>query len=127
MKYLLDTHVLVWLLVSPEKLSPSVKQLLSEEDSEIFGSVLNLWEIATKNKKNKIPISAGMTKSEADRLGLEMIAVNTHHIASYENLEIKHKDPFDLMLIAQAECNGLSLITADQTILKEYSNSINAC
>lgn len=115
MRLLLDTHALLWWWEESPRLSSRVQLILCDETSDIFISPVSLWEIATKVSIGKlspaIPVDMMEQSVEAD--GFFPLSLEWKHgirAGSYDNA---HRDPFDRMLAAQAELEGLTLLTRD--------------
>lgn len=118
MRYLLDTHLFIWLMEDSRKISPEVKLLLKNSANQVFVSVVTVWEIAIKKSKGlKIPkdIKGGIA-----RAGFKLLPIEISHALEVEKLPLyrDHKDPFDRMLVSQAKAENLTLITSDQKIWK---------
>lgn len=121
MKYLLDTHVLLWLAYEDAKLSDSVKDILLDPKNEIYLSSVSFWEISLKFQSGKLDLKGHnpeMLKAGFDQnfdfreLNLEM----DDTITIYKLDSHIHKDPFDRMLIWQALRKSLTFLTADENI-----------
>lgn len=116
MRLLLDTHTLLWWQTADPRLSQVAFAAISDEENEIVVSAASAWEIAIKTRLNKLESIPGA----ADRFG-ELIAADgfTHLSISHRHAlragahPSQHKDPFDRMLAAQAELEGLRLVTTD--------------
>jgi PIN domain nuclease of toxin-antitoxin system len=115
-RYLLDTHALLWICLEQERLSRDVVELLLETDADVFVSSVSITEIAIKHSQGKHsapPISG----REAYRLSLESgfpsLPYTHDHAAALDRLPWLHRDPFDRMLIAQALVDDLILISRD--------------
>lgn len=117
MKILLDTHVLVWALSSPEKIKPKVQDLLVDTDNIVFVSIASLWELQIKKSLNKISLPDDFI-SQLQENGFELLDINYKHIAKLAELPLIHRDPFDRMLVAQTIHEKLSLVTNDLEIMK---------
>ena len=117
MKILLDTHVLVWALSSPEKIKPKVQDLLVDIDNIVFVSIASLWELQIKKSLNKISLPDDFI-SQLQENGFELLDINYKHIAKLDELPLIHRDPFDRMLVAQTIHENLSLVTNDLEIMK---------
>ena len=117
MKILLDTHVLVWALSSPEKIKPKVQDLLVDIDNIVFVSIASLWELQIKKSLNKISLPDDFI-SQLQENGFELLDINYKHIAKLAELPLIHRDPFDRMLVAQTIHENLSLVTNDLEIIK---------
>jgi PIN domain nuclease of toxin-antitoxin system len=118
MKLLLDTHVLLW-AASGSGLSPEVLTLLSDEENELHFSAASIWEIAIKASlgRPEFDLDAGAFRRELLESGYEEMAISGSHAAAVCGLPNLHKDPFDRILIAQALTEGITLISADKTVL----------
>jgi len=125
MKVLLDTHTALWMVNEYEKLSPSAKALLLNEDNALFISIASLWEIAIKvsiGKLSELDGGVNVLLSNMERMPIEILSVTTDHIRIVESLPFIHRDPFDRMLIATAISNDMTILTADSNI-PEYNVS----
>ena len=126
MEYLLDTHTLVWFMDGNNKLSKEAREIISNPNNNIFYSVINLWEILIKSKKDRIIEYDNMLELNMNIIeaGFLPLPLSPRHMYSLEeiirnNKEVKHNDPFDGALLAQAIENKLVLLTHDER-LKEY-------
>lgn len=120
MKYLIDTHIFLWALFSPEKFSRQVAKIIKESGNRIFVSTVTFWEIALKFSLNKLQLE-GITPDElpevANKMSFEHLLLNAEDAASFYRLpRIFHKDPFDRMLIWQAIREKMVLISKDGKI-----------
>ncbi len=117
MRFLLDTHSLLWALTEPEKLGHEAKQIVVDRRSSIVVSAVSAWEIATKQRLGKLPqadvLVAGYSR-HLDRLGAVRLPIVEDHALLAGGLDWEHRDPFDRMLAAQAMIESLTLITADE-------------
>lgn len=110
---LLDTNVVVWLLLGDRRAIPaSVRAALEDVSKELFVSAGSVWEIAIKRSLGKLDIDATWHK-ELRRLPLRPLPVTAVHAARVELLPWHHRDPFDRILVAQAQVEGHVLVTAD--------------
>jgi len=122
MKYLLDTHTLVWAILETRKLSNKVFSLLESTENIIYASVINYWEICIKAEKGKLYLE-GITPEEvleqAKKMGFSSLELNALDASSFFRLKSDfHKDPFDRMIIWQAINNQCTLVTKDSEIKK---------
>ncbi|MCL2404718.1 MAG: type II toxin-antitoxin system VapC family toxin [Defluviitaleaceae bacterium] len=120
MKYLLDTHVAKWALDDDVKLSENAKSILGDTSLQIWVSLASAWEIAIKISVGKLSFEGG-SKFFIEKLrqfGVEILHVNEAHIATVEKLPLLHRDPFDRILISTAIAEGMTIITADESIQK---------
>ena len=115
MKYLLDTHILLWAAAFDEKLPENVRKILSDRRFDICYSVINCWELALKESKGKILLPEHFF-TQLPSMGFPCLPVKEAHILSLRRLPAGHGDPFDRMLLAQADAEGRTLITRDATL-----------
>jgi PIN domain nuclease of toxin-antitoxin system len=114
-EYLLDTHALLYLLGNPSKISPRIREEL--ETSPVYISAASLWEIAIKSRLGKLKIPDDFFE-QLDELQFDELAITSDHTRELMNIEPIHNDPFDRMLISQARCEQLTLVTNDPQIAK---------
>ena len=119
MKYLLDTHIILWAAIDVKKLSRKAKSLLENPDNILYFSPVSLWEIAIKHAKHpdQRPITSERVKELALRMGLIELPVRSRHGVDIAKLPDIHNDPFDRMLITQARSDGLNLISHDDKVI----------
>ena len=115
MRLLLDTHVLLWSLTEPQKLSRRTRDALEDPQNEVFASSVSGWEIAVKRALGKLNapdnLEAGVKEQDFTPLNLTFL-----HAEQAGALPPHHGDPFDRMLIAQAQVEGLIVVTRDARI-----------
>lgn len=111
MRLLLDTHVVLWWLTDDDTLSADVKEMIDTE-AEVFLSAAAVWEIAIKQALGKLTGPADLL-DVLDRSGLVELPIRSRHAVDAGQLPPLHRDPFDRMLIAQARCEGLTLLSRD--------------
>ena len=122
MKLLLDTHVFLWAIDQPGRLSKKVKKALLDERNQLFVSVASIWEIRLKMQagKLKLPIEPEYLESNLRKLGiLAYLPVELFHVYQTDRLAMVHKDPFDRLLLAQAMVEGMVLVSKDP-LLRAY-------
>jgi PIN domain nuclease of toxin-antitoxin system len=115
MNALLDTCAVLWAARQPERLSARVRALLLDSDTELTVSVVSAWEIALKPELG-IEDVARWFREAARHLQARILPLRLEHIATLEKLPLRHRDPFDRLLIAQAVAGQLALVTSDQAI-----------
>lgn len=117
MRYLLDTHALLWALTDPSRLSDGARETISARSSQLVVSAVSVWEIATKQRLGKLPQAdalVGAFAHHVDRLGVERLAISESHALLASSLQWEHRDPFDRLLAAQAMTESMTLITSDR-------------
>jgi PIN domain nuclease of toxin-antitoxin system len=118
MKYLVDTHALLWFFNGDKQLSQTAKQILSDKKYQKFVSIASVWELAIKIALNKLKFpdnAQGFIKVVAENK-FELCNIKPEHIFKLEQLEKFHKDPFDRILIATAIVEDMKFITNDENI-----------
>ncbi|HZD50276.1 MAG TPA: type II toxin-antitoxin system VapC family toxin [Silvibacterium sp.] len=118
MRVLLDTHTLLWAALDPPRLSPKARALLSALSTDVFVSAASAWEIATKVRIGKLPGAGAFAADFAariERLGFHGLPVTLEHGQRAGLLPGAHKDPFDRMLIAQAQAENIPLVSNERT------------
>lgn len=123
MRFLLDTHTQLWALFDEDKLSKKAKAAIKNPENSIFVSVVSYWEISLKYALGKIELQ-GVTPDELPKLasgiGLETLAISAEDASSFYRLpRLKHKDPFDRLIIWQAINRAIPLISKDRST-REY-------
>ncbi|MWQ14035.1 PIN domain-containing protein [Glaesserella parasuis] len=121
MKILVDSHILLWLAWDKkENLSPQAVELLDDPTSEIYFSLASLWEIAIKSSLGKPDFDIDVEALEKGliQVGCRMLAIELPHILKQAQYPFINRDPFDRLLMAQAEVENVFFMTADTMILK---------
>ena len=118
MRILLDTHLLVWAMGSPERLSAALAAMLQDPANTPFFSVASLWELVIKQGLGKpdFRVEPALLRRALLDGGWQELPVQAHHALAVAALPLLHRDPFDRLLLAQASADGLLLITADQQL-----------
>jgi PIN domain nuclease of toxin-antitoxin system len=117
---LLDTHVFLWLQTEPERVSAAVLGRMADPTTEAFLSAASAWEIAIKHASGRLPLPVAPAEYVPARMqltGLVPLPVTHAHAMAAGALPRLHADPFDRMLVAQAQIEGLTLATADPSLL----------
>ena len=114
MRVLLDTHLLLWALGSPLKLSAETRKLV--DTSEVYVSAASIWEISIKAAIGKLKADPREILETLEPAGLRMLPVTGEHAARVARLPALHKDPFDRLLVAQAVSEPMILLTNDQAL-----------
>lgn len=122
MRALLDTHALLWWLLDDRSLTKPARKAIAERQNEIVVSAASAWEIATKVRLGKLPGAedfAAEFSLVADREGFEILSISADHAIRAGGLPGFHRDPFDRMLIAQAQAENMFLIS-NETAFDNY-------
>lgn len=125
MKWLLDTHLLLWAAGQPERLSAEARALLEAPESELLFSAANLWEITIKRAlgREDFQVDGRVLRRGLLDNGYLELPITSRHALAVELLPPIHKDPFDRLLLAQASVEGIVLLTADP-ILARYPGPV---
>ena len=118
MQLLLDTHLLVWAMGEPERLDPALVRLLEDPMNTPVFSVASLWELVIKRGLDRpdFQLEPPVLRQALLEAGWRELPVEAHHVLAVGQLPGLHRDPFDRLLLAQAQVDGLLLITADQQL-----------
>ena len=116
-RLLLDTHVLLWWLNDDRNIGNLTRQMIADARNEVFVSAVTTWEISIKKNKGLLEAPDDMDRIVEDE-GFSKLPVSLFHGEKAGDLPGIHRDPFDRMLVAQAQAEGLELITADPEIPK---------
>ena len=118
MSFLLDTHVLLWAAGVPDRLPADARTLIEDPATELVYSAASLWEVAIKNGLGRADFSVDPRLLRRGLLenGYTELAVTGAHAVAVDALPPIHKDPFDRLLVAQAQIEGVTLVTADEVV-----------
>lgn len=120
MRFLLDTHIWLWTLTTPDRIRPQVLSRLVDADNGLLFSAAGSWEIAIKYRLGKLPLPEPPAEFIPPRLvrdGIEPLPIKHEHAHGVAELPPHHNDPFDRLLIAQAKIERLTLVTADRAMV----------
>lgn len=125
MRIILDTHILLWAAAEPERLPPSARKLLDSPETEPLFSPASIWEVAIKQAlgRRDFQIDPRLLRRGLLDNGYVEMPIVSEHAAALADLPMLHKDPFDRILIAQAMCSGVQLMTVDE-IVGQYPGPI---
>ena len=126
MKLLLDTCCWLWWLSDTKKLSQQQLEAISDRNNELFLSTASIWEISIKVNNGKLTIPQPLNKlveRECPIDNIKLLEIKPRHAIQAGNLVSHHKDPFDRMIITQANTNNLIIVTSDK-IFQKYNVSI---
>jgi PIN domain nuclease of toxin-antitoxin system len=123
--YLLDTNLVLWTAISPERLSKRAASLVASREVEASFSLATLWEVAIKTSLEKPGFQVDSTALRNGLLeqGFKQVDIRPEHIAVVTRLPWHHRDPFDRLLVAQALVEGLTLLTSDR-LLARYGKMV---
>ena len=125
MKLLLDTHLLLWAASAPDRLSPAALALIQDPDNSLMFSAASLWEITIKQGLGRSDFQVDprlLRRGLIDNAYIEL-SITSDHALAVASLPPLHKDPFDRLLAAQSQIEGVLLITADP-ILGQYPGPV---
>ena len=117
MNLLLDTHALLWWLEDNPKLSDEARTEIGDSDSDVYVSAASAWEISIKSTAGKLKMGNPL-EDEMKINDFKSLPISIAHATAAGQLPRHHGDPFDRMLVAQAQLEKLTLITRDQEIMK---------
>ncbi len=121
MKLLLDTHIWLWSILTPERLSPKVRRALQDRRNELWLSPISTWELAVLAAKGRVVLNEDVGEWAAKAMAVAPLreAPLTHEIAlETTKLRLPHRDPADYFLGATARVLGLTLVTADKRLIQ---------
>ena len=115
MRLLLDTHAFLWFVAGDAKVTRTARRAMEDEAAELYLSAATVWEMAIKSSLGRLTLPAPAAEYVGGRLqsGLRMLAIDWSHSAAVEALPFHHRDPFDRLLIAQAQAEQLAIVTSD--------------
>lgn len=117
MRLLLDTHVLLWALAEPDRLSAAARDALTDGTNDLFVSSVSLFEVSTKHRLGKLPTAPALLDHldwNMARLSARYLPLEPPETILAGALPGPHRDPFDRLLAAQAQVQGMPLVTSDQ-------------
>jgi len=113
-RVLLDTAVLIFAAISPERLSKQATVVLENEANVLELSAVSLSEIAIKTALGKLRISAGVARQTVEELSIRVLPYTADHAFQLFDLPLHHADPFDRQIIAQALAEKIPIVTSDE-------------
>ncbi len=120
MKLLLDTQILLFAAGQPKRLSAAARKLISDERNELVFSAASLWEITIKNGlgRDDFRVEPRVLRRALLDNGYAELAITSEHAVQVEGLPDLHRDPFDRIIVAQAQCEGMTLLTTNATVAR---------
>lgn len=122
MKLLLDTHTFIWWDSEPDKLSPQVLAACQDPANALLLSVASIWEIQIKSQLGKLQLNLPLPDivvGQQETNNLDLLNITLPHVLALDDLPVPHKDPFDRLLIAQANVENATLVSGDE-IFEQY-------
>lgn len=122
MRALLDTHALIWWFSNNDSLTSAIREIIADRANEMHVSAASAWEIATKHRLGKLPKVADLVSDFSTRIELEgfrLLPISAEHAIRAGSLSGPHKDPFDRMLIAQAQAENMPIVS-NEAIFESY-------
>jgi len=127
MKFLLDTHLLLWAAAEPRRLSKQARALIDNPDNDLLFSAASLWEVAIKRGlgRKDFKVDARLLRRGLLDNGYGELPIISDHVVAIDSLPPIRKDPFDRILVAQATVEGVTLLTVDSAV-SQYPGPIRA-
>lgn len=119
MRLLLDTHTLIWLLADPRQIPHRLRSAITDPRNVTYASAVNIFEVAARNssaRRTGPSFSAEQVLAGTSEAGIRLLDVSPEHAAAVETIAPFHGDPFDRLLLAQAQVEGLQLVTHDEAL-----------
>ena len=115
MRLVIDTHIFIWFLEGNKSLSKSRRQIIANSGNDIFLSIASLWEIAIKISINKLTLAQPLVDviKQISKQNIDILAISPEHTLQVSTLPFHHRDPFDRIIIAQAQVENLTILTND--------------
>ena len=115
-RYLLDTHLIYWWMTADARLGKATQRIIAKSD--ILVSAASIWEMVLKSARGKLPLPQGAIDEQLQAQGFVLLPILPRHIEAVRSLTCAHPDPFDRLLIAQAQDEKLKFLTRDASILE---------
>jgi PIN domain nuclease of toxin-antitoxin system len=124
-KFLLDTHLLLWAAGEPRRLSKQARAVIENRGNELLFSAASLWEVAIKRAlcRKDFEVDTRLLRRGLLDNGYCELPILSDHVVATESLPALHKDPFDRVLVAQATVEGVTLLTTD-SLVSQYPGPI---
>jgi PIN domain nuclease of toxin-antitoxin system len=119
-RYLLDTHAAIWFFNGDNALPETIRRLIEDDSNSVYMSIVSAWELAIKTSLGKMDFKGGARGFVrlAQANDITILPIGTAHLTAFEGLPWIHRDPFDRLLIATAQAERMTLITADENIAR---------
>lgn len=117
MKLLLDTHVWLWFVRGEATLPPAFDAAIRDPDNAVVLSIASAWEVQIKTAIGKLQVGSPIDEFlDNAALHFDLLDISMRHVRALMTLPLHHRDPFDRMLVAQAQTDGLTLMTVDPLV-----------
>jgi PIN domain nuclease of toxin-antitoxin system len=129
MRILLDTQCWLWMTLAPERFSPQARALVEARANTLYLSAASAWEIAIKHALGKLHLPEPPVRyvpARLEALGVQPLPIEHQHALHVATLPQHHRDPFDRLLVAQAQLSDLSILTADPLLAAYNVTTISA-
>jgi PIN domain nuclease of toxin-antitoxin system len=116
MRFLMDTHTFLWFVMNDSRLGDAARTIIEEPDNEIYLSLASVWEISIKVGLGKLILSQPLDAFFPDQLSrndIKLLPIELNHAVHVAILPLRHRDPFDRLLIAQSVIEGMALLSVD--------------
>lgn len=117
MRFLIDTHTLLWIVDDDPKLSDKAKKIFLNNNNDIFVSIASIWEMVIKISLKRLEIPGTLSEFVKEHIRgskIEIMSIDLNHLYQLENLPFIHRDPFDRIIIAQAIIENIPVISKDE-------------
>ncbi|TRW90242.1 type II toxin-antitoxin system VapC family toxin [Candidatus Methylobacter oryzae] len=120
MRYLLDTHSLIWFLEGDNRLSVTAKDIFNDDNADIYLSIVSLWEMAIKISLGKLKLSQSLEQviDTLEQQSISLLSVKPAHVLAVLNLPFEHRDPFDRLLIGQSLVENMKFLSNEALFLR---------
>jgi PIN domain nuclease of toxin-antitoxin system len=124
-KVLVDTHAFLWFVAGDARLSRRARRAIESNEDAWCLSAASVWELAIKSSLGRLSLPAPAREYIADKVqrGLRVLAIEWSHAAAVERLPFHHRDPFDRLIVAQAQADGLTIVTRD-SVFRKYGATV---
>ena len=129
MRYLLDTHVWIWMGLEPERLGEHTRVALADQRNVLYLSIVSVWEMVIKIGRGKLKLPLDVQTFVRRFLPVSrttLLQLSLDHIFAVANLPDRHRDPFDRIIVAQALVEGVGLMTADPGLFSYPVSTLDA-
>ncbi len=122
MKYLIDTHILLWYIAGDKRITRGIRKKIEDDNNVIFLSIVSLQEITIKESIGKLKLKGSLKdlKNYLDEKGIKILEFDIDDLEKLQSLPCHHQDPFDRLIVSQAMTKSLEIITNDKQIEKYF-------